>query len=276
LLVGNSLFARRVKHIHINYLYLIEFSEQQCAGKSDYAILDFGCGSGEAVIAGRHRGLNIFGADIFYEGGTARQTIENSGLVGTVIRKIKNGTLDFPDSFFDVVFTNQVIEHIEDLDAVLTELCRVLKPGGVTLHLFASRDIWREGHSGIPFLHWFDKGSKLRYLYAFGLRRLGFGRDKGARSPEQWTKNKLFELDNYCFYRDRSTIKETFARHFTVELIEDDYISLRLGISGLRMISPIVRFFPFKQVAKELFRKLGGLVLLATKLVPRVASDETR
>lgn len=38
--------------------------------------------------------------------------------------------LTFDDGVFDVVVTNEVLEHVPDLDAAMTEMARVLKPGG--------------------------------------------------------------------------------------------------------------------------------------------------
>jgi SAM-dependent methyltransferase len=38
--------------------------------------------------------------------------------------------LDLPDGRFDLVTTNEVLEHVPDLDAALREIARVLKPGG--------------------------------------------------------------------------------------------------------------------------------------------------
>lgn len=38
--------------------------------------------------------------------------------------------LSFPTDIFDVVTTNEVLEHVPSLDAALFEICRVLRPGG--------------------------------------------------------------------------------------------------------------------------------------------------
>jgi hypothetical protein len=38
--------------------------------------------------------------------------------------------LDLPDETFDIVTTNEVLEHVPNLDAALREICRILKPGG--------------------------------------------------------------------------------------------------------------------------------------------------
>jgi SAM-dependent methyltransferase len=251
--------------MHFNHQYLLDFTERQSTHKPDFTILDFGCGAGEVVLEGRRRGFNIFGAEIFYAGENTRPVVENSGLMGTVIREIADGKVDFPDATFDLVLSNQVFEHVEDLEPVLHEICRVLKPGGQMLALFPSREVWREGHRGIPFLHWFAKDSRVRYPYALLLRRLGFGSYKYHTTPAQWTRDSLSWLDNYCFYRDRRAIVETFSRCFKIRFIEDDYIRLRLRASGLQILIPFATGYSFELIAQAIFRKLGGLVLLAAK-----------
>jgi SAM-dependent methyltransferase len=40
-----------------------------------------------------------------------------------------NSPLPFPDETFDLVFTDQVLEHIKDLEKLLAEISRVMKPG---------------------------------------------------------------------------------------------------------------------------------------------------
>jgi SAM-dependent methyltransferase len=49
--------------------------------------------------------------------------------------------MPFPDEFFDVVYSRAVLHHVHEPKAVLTEVARVLKPGGiayVSLHLYSS------------------------------------------------------------------------------------------------------------------------------------------
>lgn len=43
-------------------------------------------------------------------------------------------SLPFPDAAFDFVYSSNVLEHIPDLTAVLAEMRRVLKPGGMAVH----------------------------------------------------------------------------------------------------------------------------------------------
>jgi SAM-dependent methyltransferase len=44
--------------------------------------------------------------------------------------------LSFPNASFDVVITSDVLEHVSDLRSALSELARVLRPGGVALSTF--------------------------------------------------------------------------------------------------------------------------------------------
>jgi ubiquinone/menaquinone biosynthesis C-methylase UbiE len=40
------------------------------------------------------------------------------------------GTLPFPDDCFDVVFSNQSLEHVHDTGEAISEIARVLRPRG--------------------------------------------------------------------------------------------------------------------------------------------------
>jgi ubiquinone/menaquinone biosynthesis C-methylase UbiE len=67
--------------------------------------------------------------------------------------------IPFEDASFDAILSNQVLEHVPDIEVVARELARVLKPGGMSLHLFPHLGVWREPHTRVPFLHWLSKHS---------------------------------------------------------------------------------------------------------------------
>lgn len=98
-------------------------------------VLDVGCGIGGASrFMARH-----FGPDCEVTGITlspvqaqrSTELTENQGLSGRVKTEVRNA-LDtkFPDDYFDVVWSLESGEHMEDKHKFMKECARVLKPGG--------------------------------------------------------------------------------------------------------------------------------------------------
>lgn len=232
-------------------------------------MLDYGCGAGRLVAAGRERGVDMFGTDVFYGGSTTRMEAEATGLLGTAIREIPDGRIPFDDEEFDLVVNNQVMEHVEDLDSVLQQLHRVLKPGGTVLSVFPSKDVWREGHIGIPFSHWFPRQSQARFLWTWALRSAGLGTWKNqAPTAKQWAKDKLQWIDDWTQYRSREAIFRSYDKLFRNELRETDYIRFRLldHPSGLRQWLARTAEWPLlSSLEVALFRKLAFLVIVSKK-----------
>ena len=65
--------------MHVNYRYLLHWAEAFESKTRGARILDYGCGSGDVVAAGRKHGLNIYGSEIFYRGSKAKQEVERFG-----------------------------------------------------------------------------------------------------------------------------------------------------------------------------------------------------
>jgi SAM-dependent methyltransferase len=104
------------------------------------AVLDFGCGEGAAVDAWRAAGYEAYGCDIVLD-----RPHEWLRLIEAPYR------LPFDDATFDLVVSNQVLEHVQDHDAAFSEIRRVLKPRGLSLHVFPPRWIPTEPHVRVPF-----------------------------------------------------------------------------------------------------------------------------
>jgi SAM-dependent methyltransferase len=226
-------------------------------------ILDYGCGQGEVVAAGVERGLDIYGAEVFYGGAHGqREALARRGLLERRVFHITKGQTPFEDSTFDFVFHNQVFEHVPDLDEALQEIRRVLKPGGMMLSLFPSQDILPEGHCGVPLAHRFRKGSRLRYLWLLGARRCGLGRFHGDKSPEQWARDFARWLEDWCYYRSRKDIVHAYRRSgFSFDSYETAYAAFRLeyigwkwAVRGSAILAPMTRWA---------IRKLAGMVVLS-------------
>lgn len=94
----------------------------------DTELLDFGCGSGLFVDELSHAGFNAHGLDVSAEAvGFGRlKGIKNLDI-------IESYKIDFPDNTFDAILSMDVLEHLENEDRALSEIERVLKPGGVVV-----------------------------------------------------------------------------------------------------------------------------------------------
>jgi cyclopropane fatty-acyl-phospholipid synthase-like methyltransferase len=93
-------------------------------------VLDLGCGAGMLALLKR-KGVALAGVDLSDECALASR---RNGYDLTCAAELTR--LPFADHSFDYVVSLDVLGHVEfkDKDAVLAEVTRVLRPGGVTLH----------------------------------------------------------------------------------------------------------------------------------------------
>ena len=233
--------------------------------ENNVRVLDYGCGAGQIVKKLRERGVNAFGCDVFYEGGDCSKDIDPT-LFGSAIRRMEKKeeeeyTIPFDSASFDFVINNQVMEHVEDLDSVLSEIQRVLKPGGMILSIFPHKGGWREGHCGIPFLHRFPKGTNTRVYYAAACRAFGLGYTKGDKSIMLRSQESCEWLDKWTYYRTQEEIHSAYDKYFVdLQHIEDYWLRQRFG--GFKMVA--VGWLPV-YAQKLVVRKLGDLVFTARK-----------
>jgi ubiquinone/menaquinone biosynthesis C-methylase UbiE len=102
-------------------------------------MLDVGCGLGtDSILLHLAKGVQVTGIDMdqgSLETGAVRVgwLSERLGLQRDAIatpRKMNAANLAFHDAQFDIVWSNESIEHIHPTDALFKEVHRVLKPGG--------------------------------------------------------------------------------------------------------------------------------------------------
>ena len=89
--------------------------------------LDVGCSAGFVVAAAKQAGFDAFGVEV--EAAAVRYA---SGVLK--LANVRVGTLEeqnYPDQHFDVISMYDVIEHVPDLNRVVAELRRIIKPDGV-------------------------------------------------------------------------------------------------------------------------------------------------
>jgi SAM-dependent methyltransferase len=248
-----ALDAHREKKVN-TYEFVSSWVTQQLAGRPG-RVLDYGCGAGQIIKQLRTAGVDAWGCDVFYEGGDYSTQIPAE--LQPFIRRITVAAIPYEDSRFDIVLSNQVFEHVPDMDEALREIARVLKPGGTALNVFPDRGVWREGHCGIPFLHWFPKGTKLRVYYAACLRSLGLGNFTEGKSIMHWSRDFCDWLDKWTYYRTRDDIHERFNRVIgETTHAEEQWLRARFNGRFDAMPTELQRF---------IVRKMAGLTLVSVK-----------
>src|SRR5262245_36172751 len=94
-------------------------------------MLDLGCGDGQWTleIARRVGTTDIHGVEILER----RAAEARKRGVAAVVADLSEPLYAFEDASFDVVHSNQVIEHIRDTDGFTREIRRLLRPDGYVL-----------------------------------------------------------------------------------------------------------------------------------------------
>ncbi|MDP2026118.1 class I SAM-dependent methyltransferase [Sulfuriferula sp.] len=141
--------------------------------------LDVGCSAGFIVEAAHHAGFEAHGIDVEHWGVEfARKELKLS--------HVRQGFLeqqDWPDGYFNVISTYEVIEHVPDLNAFVASMTRLLAPGGILEIRTPDVGHWRvpkkletwEAVLPSEHLYYFDKRTLPKLLEKHGLRVVKVG-----------------------------------------------------------------------------------------------------
>ncbi|MBL0141418.1 MAG: class I SAM-dependent methyltransferase [Betaproteobacteria bacterium] len=144
---------------------------------------------------------------------------------------------------FDVVLSNQVMEHVRDHDRALRNIARVLAPGGFSAHLFPLGSSWIEWHLKIPFAHWISNGDVLEsYIRSASFLGIGTWRkycrvvgpvplDEFARMNRDFL---AFET-NYLSERDVARLSRSAGLRYSFRYTDDFYANRARKALGLAM-----------------------------------------
>ena len=95
------------------------------AYKRHNRLLDVGFGAGTLLAAARSAGFQAFGVDVAERAVTSARAMGFEVFCGTIQQA------QYQENYFDVVTASEVLEHVPDPKAVLQEIARVLRPGGL-------------------------------------------------------------------------------------------------------------------------------------------------
>lgn len=179
--VGSSGFFQQLadyRYDKLNYLpRLVDFSAYR--GKT---LLEVGCGAGIDLVRFARAGVSVTGIDLSTTAiDLARKYIEQNGLKADL--RVMNGeSIQFPDDSFDVVYAHGVLQYTADANKMISEIHRVLKPGGEAILMVYNRRSWLNlmrkvtkvalEHEDAPVLKKYSSGELKRFLKPFKTYRI--------------------------------------------------------------------------------------------------------
>ena len=211
------------RHFTLHQAILGEFGVVLPAGAK---VLDFGCGKGAMVEEYAQHGFAGYGCDprLSDETDTLRQM------------KAPDYRIPFPDNTFAFVFSDQVMEHVQDHAAASAEIYRVLQPGGISLHLFPSR--WKplESHVLVPFAGVWQNRAWLSLWAYLGVRTSAH---RGQSAREISAKNYEY-LNTRTNYLSKEELLHAFGKQFgAVTFAEPELLKHTYG--GARKLAALAQ-----------------------------------
>jgi 2-polyprenyl-3-methyl-5-hydroxy-6-metoxy-1,4-benzoquinol methylase len=106
------------------------------------AVLDVGCGIGNDLSRFARGGADVTGIDLSPQAiRLARLNFEQRGLDGRF--EVMNGeAMTYPEDSFDVVYCHTVLQFTPDPRRMISEVHRVLRPGGQAILMMINRRSW--------------------------------------------------------------------------------------------------------------------------------------
>jgi SAM-dependent methyltransferase len=151
-------------------------------------LLDFGCGAGSLMTAFSTLGYAAQGCDVALYGDAAPGAAARQQITQSPYR------FPFEDNRFDIVVSTSVLEHAQNPNEYMTEISRVLKPGGYAMHLFPGK--WylpSEPHMYVPLANFFWPNCPLWWLKLWAL----LGRRSEHQKDWDWREVAAANLA-YC------------------------------------------------------------------------------
>jgi len=119
---------------YLNLLRHMEIEELVPVLPPGCRILEFGSGTGQQARYLAEHGFDVVAIDL-PTSNYARNRI-------FPIQEYDGSTIPLPDRSVDVIFSSNVLEHVENLAEISTEFRRILKPGGFAVHVLPT-SAWR-------------------------------------------------------------------------------------------------------------------------------------
>ncbi|MFT6556354.1 class I SAM-dependent methyltransferase [Sneathiella sp.] len=220
--------AESITHQHLLSVLNTELAKLELA--DTVRVLDIGCGDGHLIkyltanigVLNPAMKFEIYGFDVDDHGvqseGYFAQTIallEESFPNIPWQERLRVISADepwpYPDGFFDIVLSNQVLEHVADHPMFFAETYRTLRDNGIAVHLFPSKHCVYEVHLHLPWVHRISNHDML-VSYIRLLSWLGLGKYKhhNKKSPLSVEKFAQRHADYIFFFTNYLTCSELY------------------------------------------------------------------
>lgn len=239
---------------------LAQYCQSRGLSPNEVKVLDWGCGRGRTVLWLLEQGYQAYGVDIDQEPiDNGLVLFREKGYPDSLLSLFSSeGRTIYEDGFFDFVMTNNVLEHVSNLEQVAAEIGRLTSKRGAGYHIFPAQRQFIEGHLFMPLIHWLPEGA-----FRKGVIRLCVRLGKHPRWAEvkgqglNETVNVYYKYStDHIFYRPFKHIKRKFESQgfkITFLTINNPAISKNklLGpLSRNRLTKPFINWLvlTFKQV----------------------------
>lgn len=233
----------------VNSLILTKFK------KDNIRILDAGCGQARLLKYlheylpqfNPHTTFEIFGYDISDHGvqegsffGEAITLLEkdfpNVNWQDRLKLIVSDDNWPFDNNFFDIVISNQVLEHVWNHNFFFNENNRVLCEEGISIHLFPVKEVIMDGHIFLPFVHKF-RSWDFTYKFIYFFSSLGIGKYKKELNIREYTEahtDYMFFFCNYPAYKYFARIVKQNGFRLTTRFCANFYKRKLNEVLGLK------------------------------------------
>ena len=130
------------------------FKFDNFAGK---LVLDLGCGAGIDSAEFARNGASVISTDFARTATQSTQSLLKEANLPARVVQADVTSLPFENDTFDCVYSFGVLHHIPDVDKAVSEINRVLKPGGQIMAMLYNKDSLLYGYS-IVYLRGIKEG----------------------------------------------------------------------------------------------------------------------
>jgi SAM-dependent methyltransferase len=282
--------AKSITHDHVLAVVATEIVRRGTTGT--VRLLDVGCGDGSLLdfLAKRVPALVPTATVVLYGFDVRDHGVQASGFMDRTLAALTAAHPGLPwadrvssisqadpwpyaDGAFDILVSNQVLEHVSDHQRFFGEMSRVLVDGGYAVHVFPLVHYVWEGHLLLPFVHrigYFDLlRSYIRLLSALGLGRFRQHRRETGATLDTFSERHadyMLHYTNYLAYKDvlrlakRHGFRASFRYTKEFYLLKLRSLAGRLPRSTYRRQGPLAEWLSF-----ILLRYISSITLFLEK-----------